>query len=412
MRSVGLEGRPSVGQGKPRHPGHDARRMRELDSRACATLHGLHKGEVLAQSVASPPQEAGLITKSPVVVRPTGRVTSVDALRGLAALAVVWYHVTWGDPDFLLHGWIQRTGRYGGVGGVDVFFVISGFIIPFALHRAHYRVQNFPRFVVKRMLRLDPPYLASILVVLVLLAVAPFLPQLTIHRLHQVTWPQVLAHLGYANALVGYRWLNGVYWTLAIEFQYYLLIALIFPFVVHLPARTRWLLVVALVSAAWLPRGFIPSNGFDDNLILSYLGLFAAGIVTFQLRAGLVARREYFALLALAAVGILVRLDAVAAIAGVGAALLIAFVPVSAASLRWLGQGSYSLYLIHEPVRWVTFAAAVAYLPATPFARGVAGCATAVIAVLTARIFYLLVERPSQRWSGRMNYARSPRPQA
>jgi peptidoglycan/LPS O-acetylase OafA/YrhL len=316
----------------------------------------------------------------------------------------VWYHVTWGDPSFLPHSWLQRTGTYGGVVGIDAFFVISGFIIPHALHRARYRLRNFPRFVAKRMLRLDPPYLASIVGILLLTLAAPLLPQLRIHGLHRVTTTQLLAHLGYANAVLRYRWLNGVYWTLAIEFQYYLLIAVLFPFVVGLPPRSRWLLVVALVAGAWLPRGFLLKTPFNDNLILSYLGLFAAGILTFQFRAGLLSRSAYLALLAGACVGVLMRLSAASAMTALCTALVIAFVPLTLRGLTWLGECSYSLYLIHEPVRWLAFAVAVAYLPATPLVRGIAACLTAVAAVVAARGFYHLIERPSQRWSSRVRY--------
>src|SRR3569623_2220815 len=91
-----------------------------------------------------------------------GRLYTIDALRGLAALAVVWYHITYGEPTFLGPGAVRASGHYAGVAGVYAFFVISGFIIPWALSRADYARAGFLRFVAKRMARLDPPYLASI----------------------------------------------------------------------------------------------------------------------------------------------------------------------------------------------------------------------------------------------------------
>ena len=87
------------------------------------------------------------------------RVAVVNALRGLAALWVAWYHVTGLlQPESSL---LATLGRYGFM-GVQVFFVVSGFVIPYALHRAHYELPQFPRFLAKRLLRLHPPYLAVV----------------------------------------------------------------------------------------------------------------------------------------------------------------------------------------------------------------------------------------------------------
>src|ERR1035441_2897196 len=69
----------------------------------------------------------------------------------------VWYHCTVGSG--VIHdGWLYRSGKYGWL-GVEIFFVISGFIIPYSLYKAGYRVSDFTRFLLKRIARLDPPYL-------------------------------------------------------------------------------------------------------------------------------------------------------------------------------------------------------------------------------------------------------------
>ena len=86
-------------------------------------------------------------------------IAVVNALRGLAALWVAWYHVTGLlQPESNL---LATLGRYGFM-GVQVFFVVSGFVIPYALHRAHYQLPQYPRFLAKRLLRLHPPYLAVV----------------------------------------------------------------------------------------------------------------------------------------------------------------------------------------------------------------------------------------------------------
>ena len=333
------------------------------------------------------------------------RLHTVDALRGIAALAVVWYHLTYADTDFLRDGWFKRTGHYGGVAGVQAFFVISGFIIPYALHRAGYTLRSFFRFFAKRVTRLDPPYLVCVAVIIAMSVTRHHFATLRIWNLHDVSVPQVFAHLGYLNAVLGYRWLDTVYWTLGIELQYYLLIALLFPFAARLPRRSAWLVPAALVAGAWLPHPILETP-FHDNLILSYLGVFAIGILTFQHRAGLVDRSRYFALLTIAAIAVYARLDLLTAGTAVATALAILFVSVSFRPLTWLGEFSYSLYLAHGPVWWVLYAAAMAYRPATQGWREGTACVTLAMALVVARGLYVAVERPAQRWSSRLRYVK------
>jgi peptidoglycan/LPS O-acetylase OafA/YrhL len=331
------------------------------------------------------------------------RLHTIDAVRGLAALAVVWYHLTNGDPTFLGPGWFRSSGRFGGVGGVQAFFVISGFIIPFALHRAGYTHRSFFRFLGKRMLRLDPPYLVSVAFVLLVGAIAHQSPGFLWH-LHRVRMREIFAHLGYLNGLFGYRWVNNVYWTLGIELQYYLLIALIFP-VTRLPRRTAWLVPTMLILAAWLPRPRLGGAPLRDDLILPYLGVFAIGFLAYQHRAGAIAKSWYLPMLGTAGIAVYIRQDGLIAGMAVGTALVISFVPLRHSFLTWLGAFSYSLYLMHEPVRWVFYAGARMHPEIGPGGRQIVAVAALAGAFMLARCMYLVIERPSQRWSSRLRYA-------
>ena len=92
------------------------------------------------------------------------RIHVLDSLRGVASLAVCWMHLTsfkYNTPDGPFYSSLRLTGSYGWL-GVEVFFVISGFVIPYSLDRAGYRLRDYPRFVAKRLVRLDPPYLAAV----------------------------------------------------------------------------------------------------------------------------------------------------------------------------------------------------------------------------------------------------------
>lgn len=82
----------------------------------------------------------------------------VDALRGVAALAVALFHFSGqlSSPlalAFKSYGWL----------GVDVFFVLSGFVISLSLQGKGYALKDFPAFLLRRLVRLEPPYLEGVL---------------------------------------------------------------------------------------------------------------------------------------------------------------------------------------------------------------------------------------------------------
>ena len=61
------------------------------------------------------------------------RLQAVEYTRGVAAFMVMWFHFTYLMPD----GVLRASGLYGYL-GVEAFFVISGFIIPYAMDLRHY----------------------------------------------------------------------------------------------------------------------------------------------------------------------------------------------------------------------------------------------------------------------------------
>ena len=79
----------------------------------------------------------------------------IDGLRAIAVMLVLGFHAF---PEAVPGGFI----------GVDVFFVISGFVIPLSLQGRDYRIADFPRFMIRRLVRLEPPYLVSIALTILL----------------------------------------------------------------------------------------------------------------------------------------------------------------------------------------------------------------------------------------------------
>ncbi|MEP7341481.1 MAG: acyltransferase [Acidobacteriota bacterium] len=321
------------------------------------------------------------------------RLHTVDALRGIASFSVCWFHLTNGNPELLPNGFLKSSGTYGWL-GVQVFFVISGFVIPFSMWRAGYKIGDFSRFIGKRITRIDPPYLASILLAVALSCIASLTPG------SRGLWPdysavQALAHLGYLNAFLGYPWIIPVFWTLAIEFQYYLLIAATFPLLANKRAMICLGCLASLVLAGLVFR--------QQSIVLSWLTLFGLGLLTFQFKARKITLRAYWIGLPLIAACCCWASGLIVGMVGLVTALMIAFASVGGFLLLWLGEISYSLYLIHAPIggRIVTLGGRFANTSPAYLAVVLVALVASLIA---ARVFYLGIERPAQRWASRIKY--------
>jgi peptidoglycan/LPS O-acetylase OafA/YrhL len=339
-------------------------------------------------------------TEGQIAVREDGasrRVNVVDALRGIASLAVCWYHLVWADHAFAGGGIVAAALRASARDdwmGVEIFFVISGFVIPLALYRARYRVQGYGTFMLKRLVRLEPPYLVSVILCVVLWYVWAVVP-----RLHgpafTLSFSALALHLGYLNAYVHQGWLNPVYWTLAIEFQYYIGMGVLFLLIANRRAEIRAAVLVGLGALAFL----FPSTGY----VFHYLFVFMLGMVTFQHSAGLITTRLYLVSLALVGAGCWLTLGSMVAVLAVATALCITFVRRDFRVLGFLGAISYSLYLIHVPVGGRILDLGLAHTHGgieRVLWLGISVAAT----VGAATLLHRYVERPAQRWSSRIRY--------
>jgi len=327
-----------------------------------------------------------------------GRIAIVEQLRGLAAFSVVWYHVTLGNPNFLDQGLIKSSGTYGWL-GVEVFFVISGFIIPHAMYRAHYRASgHLPGFLAKRLVRLEPPYLATVALCVVLGYVSFWVPGF---RGAPPDFPpmRLALHIGYLVGFTDYVWINPVFWSLAIEFQYYLAMALLFPMIASERTWIRCSAVTLLFAASFLP---IP-----DLFLVPYLSMFTLGMVTFHFSVGWLDRRTYLTAIALMATIICLGKLTVIGLAGLATALAIAFIRGEGFKpLVWLGTISYSLYLVHVPIggRVINLGESLDTEGLTRIGFLVAAVA---ISIGSAYLFNRLFERPAQLWASKFHYGKA-----
>jgi peptidoglycan/LPS O-acetylase OafA/YrhL len=322
------------------------------------------------------------------------RLQTLDALRGIAALAVCWYHLTSERHGFLPDGLLKSSGKPGWM-GVDVFFVISGFIIPYTLWRNAYKLSDYGIFLLKRVVRLDPPYLVSMLGAIVLGYASTATPAFR-GPPFTVSFAQVALHLGYMNTFFNYPWIIPVYWTLGVEVQYYVFAGLAFPAIVGRSAIVRASAFAAMACTVFLTR--------QEKYVFHWMFLFMLGMAAFQLRAGILSRRQFTLWVGLLGAGSCVAYGSVIAAVGVSTCLLLGLLDADVKQpLLFFGRISYSLYLVHEPICMRTINLGLRFVDSAPGKLAVLAAAFA-LSIAAAWTLNVLVERPAQRWSSRIRY--------
>jgi peptidoglycan/LPS O-acetylase OafA/YrhL len=324
------------------------------------------------------------------------KVEVVEGLRGIAALSVAWFHFTHGNRGFLDEGIIKATGTYGWV-GLYIFFVISGFVIPYSMDRAGYEVRwDFSRYLTKRFIRLEPPYIICIILTILLWYLSAATPWF---RGSPPEWSitQVMLHFGYLVPFFDEVWLSPVFWSLAIEFQFYIALGLMFPLMVSRSGLVRFSALTAMCLSSLIVH--------EKYLFVSYLGLFSIGILTFQFYARLIGPVAFVASATLASLVVALTQDPVTAVAGLLTGIVIAFRgQLRIGWLAYLGTISYSLYLLHVPIggRVINlgdrFAVGV-------FDQVLVLMGALLVSIASAHVFCLFVERPSRSLSARIKYS-------
>jgi peptidoglycan/LPS O-acetylase OafA/YrhL len=322
------------------------------------------------------------------------KIKSIQALRGIAVLTVCAAHFLNTNNTGAVPHIVQEAASQGFL-GVPLFFVISGFVLPLALSQAHYVISDFPLFVLKRLLRLEPAYLVSIALALALGAVASMTPGFH-GRAWTLDWMRVLAHLGYIAPLVGKTWIVGVYWTLLVGAQFYLLIGVTYPLLRRWPAI--WILALLIpcaLTTSW-------------NALTYHLPVFLIGTAAFAWRERWLTGTQTI-LLAVVTVSVLSSYRGMepAVLALLGAAFILWARPKSRV-LLFFGTISYSLYLVHLPIGRKVLNLLLRFLPGTIGAFASAAAALA-LSILVAWLMWRFVETPSAKWAATIRYERLAR---
>ncbi len=327
------------------------------------------------------------------------RLDAIDGLRGVAAIAVVFYHYVGFIPLMgLTTGsfgaavvWVTRYGYLG----VPVFFVLSGYVIALTTSRYMFTPATGGRFLLRRLVRIAPPYLVMIAILTGTVIAGK---SVGVFRNTTITPGQVAAHLIYAQDLLGFSPLDAAYWTLCLEIQFYIVFVAVASVGRRLSTELFSILLAVLAVGSYafdvsdiVPQSWIPRLWFQ----------FGIGILTYRADQQRLARQMLiFILPCMVALGVY-REQASDVVVAVVAILLLCVgriprIPVVFLALGWI---SYSLYLVHGFVgTGLAFAFRSAVIQSEADAW-VAIAACTVAAIVVAIAFYQICERRCARWS-------------
>ena len=210
--------------------------------------------------------------------RDTGKrpyVPEIDSFRFVAITFVVLYHLLQKTHVYLLQDPSLFTSRLNR--GVQLFFTVSGFVLalPFAnFWLRQGRKVDLKTYFLRRLTRIEPPYLVSALLCLTILIVVK-------KQAVGVLLPHFVATVFYVHSVIyaALSTINPVAWSLEIEIQFYLLVPLlVYVFAIRDKKLRRTVLVVATLA---LSAFGLSLNGHyrSDHSLVGTLQFFVAGFL-------------------------------------------------------------------------------------------------------------------------------------
>jgi len=338
------------------------------------------------------------------------RFVVLDFYRFVAALGVFIFHLKLIDTG-ISPAW---NGSYGLF--VDMFFILSGFVISYSYPSDARGMRAYSRFMIRRIARIYPLHLLSLLIFVVLIGVG-------LERTARSTPLDFLYNLLLLQAwgVTDHLSFNSPSWSISAEFFCYL----IFPLLMLFARKLHPLALAAIVAALYLvlAHGHLPiwqerSQMYGANYdygMLRALPSFLNGIllaILFRLSQPYRQKRVVFAGIAMFGISVLV-LNVFAkpdlAILLFSCAILLTAVGESAFAefpgarlLGRLGNTSYAIYMLHDAVLIAVFKPLWTWLGLRPDQFGLFALACCVVLTIVADRTYAYFENPARRLLNRL----------
>jgi len=327
-------------------------------------------------------------------------VNIIELLRGIAALGVVCFHFANSTLPTIKPNPLGSFFEWAKL-GIPMFFIISGYVIPLSMFKSGYTLADAGRFFTKRMARMIPPAWVAMLLMMGVYFVGYYINGRPIENM---AWPGTDFKSLFANFFFSYELMNvekyiEAYWTLEVEFQYYILIPFLYPLIMYFvkkPVALSFILLLML-SSYWLYNDTFMF--FRDN------SFFVLGFILFLYKAGQINRNYFLYASFVATVFCFIQQGVYGAAGAVMAILTINYVKLHNPVTSFLGMISFSLYITHK----------VSGVVAEFFLRNLSGMSPSdpvkvlmffvylAVSITFAYVFYKLVEAPSLKLSKKIH---------
>jgi peptidoglycan/LPS O-acetylase OafA/YrhL len=295
--------------------------------------------------------------------------------------------------------WLVYLIEHGDL-GVAIFFVLSGFVISHTLYTVPITRSIAWRFMLRRSLRLDPPYWFAIALVAGFgILSAHFVAN---KSLPQISTQQVVAHVFYVQKILGFADINPVFWTLCLEVQFYLVYVILLAIGKH---RARNFLIVAAFASLLWPLEIFTRNVWP-GLFPPFWYAFLLGVAAYWTWRDPRLRPLFAAFVLAVAIGGTYHQEQFALVSAATAPMLWIAAETGRiyTALRWrwlqfLGAISYSLYLTHNAITGASFRVGYRLTGETMAWEIVWSLITVAMCIAVGAAIWWLVEKPSIRLS-------------
>ena len=315
----------------------------------------------------------------------------VNSYRAIGILIVCFAHYIVNVTGFFSGSFLPILHNVGYM-AVIVFFTISGFVIPWWLFNSNYRLKDYGRFVSRRMLRIEPPYLIALIIAIAY----TYLRSYSQHYNGVDTTPdfrKILLHLGYLIPFVeNERWIRDSYWTLAIECQWYLLMGIMYPLFFH---SKQWVRIFAYLMV------LIPCH-FIDFQLLHYFPILLLGSLLCAFTTNTIQKTEFLFLSGLYLFYVFFNSGWMTSLASLLILpMLLLFANYNNVKLNFIGNMSYSIYLMHS-IAGTAFVNYFSHVVESTEIKILVVLGGVLITLGASYLFYIFVEKPAHKLSLRI----------
>lgn len=314
------------------------------------------------------------------------RLEDLDALRGMAVISVVLFHYFFRYNQIYGHQDINTAWAEYGYLGVQLFFIISGFVIFYSIQA----VQDKKNFWYARLSRLYPAFLFSVCLTFIMVSI------LTLPG-REVKLAEAFGNILLIHEYFSIKHVDKVYWSLTLEMTFYFWVA----FRIGKNQQKNQQLVLA-VSILMLVISLIQpevSRKVEKLFLLEYANLFLAGICFYYLKFKQMTFVTWLALgLSYVTVYCIYSLEEFFIITTFYLVLLLFSYNrtgwIKLKPLTYLGSISYALYLIHQNIGY----AIIRTLKLENWSSFEAILVALLVVVILSHMITSVIEKPAQRY--------------